>query len=176
MARYTEGQERLLKFWKKKLTDEEKRILNRALLPRSVYLPESSEECEALALSWLGKEKYEQMNSFLRELQGRYGGAEWAWSRGSLRWGMYRSVRIGRRSFCRLGIGYQRLELIVSFGAKECALFEQDRQRYPRDTVQWTYDFFLPQRGVRTLVFDVNEEMEPYLWEMLSYKQAPESR
>lgn len=176
MARYTEGQERLLKLQTKKLSDEEKQMLNRALLPRSVYLPETGEECEALALSWLGEEKYEKMNAFLRELQRKYAGVELAWSRGSLRWGMYRSVRCGSRSFCRFGIGYRRLELILSFGVQECGMFERDRRLYPKDTVQWTYDFFVPQRGLRTMVFDVNETMEPYLWKLLSYKQAPEKR
>lgn len=175
MKRYTDGQMRLLKLNPNSLSEEERTVLHRLLLPRSVYLPAEPSEQDALALDWLGQEKYDALLAFCDVLRDRYGeGLEFFWSRGEKEWGMYRLVRLHGKSLCRFGIMYRSFRLIVLFGARECAEFERLRATFPRDRIQWTYDAVTERRGVRPLYLDLDEEgVLPHALRLLSIKSAP---
>ena len=56
--RYTEAQKNLLKIDMKDLTEAEKKVLRRALLPRKRYVPQTEEEGFSLARDMLGDEMY----------------------------------------------------------------------------------------------------------------------
>ena len=176
MRRYTEDQEKLLKLNPKKLDEEELRQLHRFLLPRGSYLPDEPAEQDALAREWLGEEKYMQVMALCDLLAAHYGDkAQFSWSRGEKEWGMFRLVRVGKKSLCRIAIAYECFRLVIYYGASERAAFEKVRNTFPRVPVQWAYDAVTERKGILPLYFDVFEEdILPYVLRLLSIKCAPE--
>lgn len=175
MARYTEGQEILRKLQAKgkRWTQEEEAVFERALLPRTVFLPDSEDECRALASAWLGEELTACMDRFLHELERVYGALDVHWVRGGMRRAMYLSVHSGGKPLCRLAVDYRILDLVIAFGAAECARFERARNAFPAE-VRWAFDFFPVERGVRTVRLDLaQEEMMPWIWQLLAVKRPP---
>lgn len=172
--RYTEGQKALLSIDQSKLNEEEKDLLRRVLLPRTRYLPQSDKEGRELALQMLQQEKYDAMFALVDALKERYGALECSWARGDRVWDLYYSVRKNGQVLCRFGICLNLFNLILSFGRAECEQFEKERDSFPRDMVQWTYDMSEAVNGRKHLMFDpAVPNILPQLFRLLSMKSEP---
>ena len=172
--RYTEGQKHLLALDRSVLDDAERELLRRVLLPRTKYLPQSDEEGRELALQMLKEEKFAAMMASADEIDARYGGVVCSWTRGSGMWALCYSVKKDGDLLCRFGMRLDLFNLIISFGRKECARFEQERDSYPSDPVQWIFDRSATERGRKELMLDVTDEKtKPYLFRLLAYKKQP---
>ena len=64
---YTYVQKKFLKIDPKKLTEEERDVLRRVLLPRTRYLPDTDEECLAYAYELVQEPTYGKFLLFLRK-------------------------------------------------------------------------------------------------------------
>ena len=177
MKRYTDGQMRLLKLNPNSLSEEERTVLHRLLLPRSVYLPAEPSEQDALALDWLGQKKYDALLAFCDVLRDRYGeGLEFFWSRGEKQWKMYRCARVRGKSLCRFGIMYRDFRLILLFGLRECREFESLRNTFSRDQVQWSFDMIAERGGVHPICLDIEQpNVASQALRLLSIKLAPKN-
>ena len=172
--RYTEGQKQLLSIDQSALSDSERDLLRRVLLPRTKYLPQSDEEGRELAKQMLGETGYNALFAMAEEIRKRYGEIECGWTRGNGLWDLYYTVKKDGDALCRFGLRFNMFNLVISFGREECELFERERDIFPRDAVQWIFDTSAIERGRKILMFDITDpRIHPYLFRLLAYKKKP---
>ena len=70
--RYTTAQKNLLKIRIEDLSEAEKKVLRRALLPRKRYIPETEQEGFELARDMLDEEKYANFYALVGEIRSAY--------------------------------------------------------------------------------------------------------
>lgn len=175
--RYTEGQKALLAIDQSKLGAEERELLRRVLLPRTKYLPQSDEEGRELALQMLQQKKYDAMFTLVDEIRSRYGALECRWTRGDRLWDLFYSLRKNGKVLCRFGICLNLFNMILSFGRAECERFEKDRDSFPRDTIQWTFDMSATVNGRKCLMYDPTVPgIQPQLFRLLAIRNGQSQR
>lgn len=158
--RYTEGQKIFLKLKKNSLTDEEKDMLRKLMLPRNHYFPDTAEECEELAHEILNPESYVHFYDFRAMLYEQYGDSG-EWCRGTKDIILFCRFRKGGKSLCSIAFRADSPELVITLGEKDCRVFEKYRRQFPRDGILWTYDYFSGGGRQRTLRYDLSER---WLW------------
>lgn len=171
--RYTEAQKRFLKLDQSIMTEEEKDALRKLLLPRKRYLPESDAQGHELAADMLGREKYEEFLALVKKIKYVFG-AEGCWMRGDDLWELYYAIRMKDKTLCRIGISLDIFNLVLVFGRAECKKFELERDTYPRDEIQWTYDIARTEPKGKYMMFDTSSPItRRHLFRLLSYKMNP---
>ncbi len=172
--RYTEGQRRLLRIDRSTLTEEEKEQLRRALLPRKRFVPKTDEECFLLVAEFLGDAKYRAFRRLLEAILSRYSCSQ-RWSAGGRDWRLLLRLYCGKQVLCSIGILEDRYFLLMDWGERECKRFEELRDTFPREEVQWTFDFFRLRNGVKHLQWDTEQEgWADYLFPLLAIGRLPE--
>ena len=172
--RYTEGQQKLLKFDPATLEEKERELLRRVLLPRTKYLPQTDQEGRELAMQMLKKEKYDELFAMVGELCERYGELECRWTRGNRLWDLFYTVKKGGEVLCRFGLSLNVFHMIISFGREECERFERERDSFPRDAIQWTFDMAEVENGRKNLMFDISvSNIRRHIFQLLAYKRRP---
>ena len=161
--KYTEGQKVFLKLKTSALTEEEKDMLRVLMLPRNHYFPDTDKEREALAREILRGESYIHLADFraaMREMYGDFG----EWCRGQKDVILYCRFRKGGKTICTVALRPDSAELIIRYGKRECELFAQERDHFPREGILWPYDYFSGKEPNKVLRYDLSERS---LW--LSY-------
>lgn len=172
--RYTEAQKRFLKLDQSTMTEEEKEAMRKLLLPRKSYLPESDVQGHELAKEMLGPQRYETFYALARQIEAIFG-AKGRWMRGDELWGLYYGIRRKDRTLCRVGISLDIFNLVIVFGRAECEKFERERDTYPRDEIQWTFDIARHETNGKYMMFDTSSPLTRlHLFRLLSYKMKPQ--
>lgn len=172
--RYTEAQKNLLKIDMKDLTEAEKKVLRRALLPRKRYVPQTEEEGFSLARDMLGDEMYASFFALVGEIRSAYR-CTTRWT-GSNRWWRQRyCFYCDKFSLCAIAMDVDRYSLQIEFGERECRLFEAARRSFPREEVQWIYDCAPWQNGKKLLQFDPESLISfELLFRLLAIRRLPD--
>lgn len=173
---YTEKQLRMIEVKKKLKTPKELDFLRRMLLPRTKYVPDTEEECRALAEEILTAERYTLFLALAKEIEERYAAKEHLWSAGEGKAKLVYRIKRGGRTFCAFLLEPDRFLLAVYFNAAERELFERMRASFDRTEIQWTYDITaVAANGVKRVVYDIeSEEHRPYVYSLLDFKARAE--
>lgn len=169
---YTEAQLRFIKVKKKEFTEKDFDFLRRMLLPRVKYLPDTEDECFALAQEILGEEKYAKMRALLAEVEERYQTEGRVWSAGDHFAKLYCRVKKFGRTFCAFNFLVEDLYLSVYFNAAERDRFEEERENFPRAEICWTYDICATMaNGIKCVRFNILDEVVcKHVFALLDFK------
>ena len=168
--RYTDGQKVFLKLRPESLTAEEKEMLRVLMLPRNHYFPETEEECEELSREILRGESYLLFTDFRAVMHEKFGDAG-QWCRGIKDVILFCRFRRGGKSLCSVALRADAPELIVTMGERECRLFEDIRDSFPRDGILWPYEYFSGEGKQKTLRFELSErQLWPYFLRIIGLK------
>ena len=125
--RYTEAQKNLLKIKTDDLTEEEKRVLKIALLPRKRYVPQTEEEGMSLAEDMLGHEMYLNFVVLADEIRASYR-CTTKWTGSNRWWRQCYNFYCDKFFLCAIAMDVDTYSLQIEFGERECRLFEAARR------------------------------------------------
>lgn len=169
---YTYVQKKFLKIDPKKLTEEEREVLRRVLLPRTRYLPDTDDECLAYAYELVQEPTYGKFLSFLHEIELRFGVKERTWSAGDRFARLYCRLKKNGRTFCAFALDADKFYLAVYFNAEERRRFEAVRNDFSREVIQWPYDF-CPVRanGIQCVYYHLQDDrVKEHIFSLLAFK------
>ncbi len=152
--RYVPAQKIFLKLKASMLTQEENEMLRILLLPRNHYFPETLEEREKLAKEILKGDTYLAFSDFRNLMSEKFADAG-EWCRGRKDAIMFYRFRSTGRALCSVHLITDNPVLEIILGEKECKKFERERSFFPRDGIQWTYDYFGGETKTKTLLFSL---------------------
>ena len=173
--RYTEAQKKLLKFEKEDLTEAERRVLRRALLPRKRYIPQTDEEGFSLTRDMLDKEKYIDFCALAEEIRASYRGTTTRWMGGNRWWRQRLCFLCDKTMLCALAVTVDHFRLQIEFGERECRMFETARESFPREEIQWLFDTAVWKNGKKLLQIDPSSLVSfELLFRLLAIKRIPD--
>lgn len=173
--RYTEAQKKLLKFEKEDLTEAERKVLRRALLPRKRYIPQTDEEGFSLTRDMLDKEKYIDFCALAEEIRASYRGTTTRWMGGNRWWRQRLCFLCDKTMLCALAVTVDHFRLQIEFGERECRLFETARESFPREEIQWLFDTAVWKNGKKLLQIDPSSLVSfELLFRLLAIKRIPD--
>ena len=173
--RYTEAQKKLLKFEKEDLTEAERKVLRRALLPRKRYIPQTDEEGFSLTRDMLDKEKYIDFCALAEEIRASYRGTTTRWMGGNRWWRQRLCFLCDKTMLCALAVTVDHFRLQIEFGERECRLFEKARESFPREEIQWLFDTAVWKNGKKLLQIDPSSLVSfELLFRLLAIKRIPD--
>lgn len=134
------------------LTDHEKFLVMRSELRKKRYVPDSDEEGTFLARQLLGEELFRGFEVLRAEIACRYNcSPRWGACSG---WKLFYRYECGGNYLCGICVDERRYAARIRLGRRERDMFEMLRDTFPRDTVQWMYDFAPVQGGVKHVLID----------------------
>ena len=172
--RYTEAQKNLLKIKTDDLTEEEKRVLKIALLPRKRYVPQTEEEGMSLAEDMLGHEMYLNFVVLADEIRASYR-CTTKWTGSNRWWRQCYNFYCDKFFLCAIAMDVNTYSLQIEFGERECRLFEAARRSFPREEVQWIFDCAPWRNGKKLLQFDPEKFYSfELLFRLLAIRRIPD--
>ena len=172
--RYTTAQKNLLKIRIEDLSEAEKKVLRRALLPRKRYIPETEQEGFELARDMLDEEKYANFYALVGEIRSAYRCTA-RWMGGNRWWRQKYCFMCDKTPLCAIAVAVDQYKLQIEFGEKECRLFEMARASFPREEIQWIFDTAIWRNGKKLLQLDPENLVGfELLFRLLAIKRIPE--